>query len=536
MEKLKRIILRAPEYPTAKYITKQGSRRVRVLEENKEELAEILEVGDVIERQLIDGDYVVFNRQPSLHRVSMMGHKVRVLPYKTFRINTTVTTPYNADFDGDEMNLHVPQNEEALSEVSNLMSVSNHIISLRNGRPVLGGKHDHVSGAFLLTRKGVKFNKEELAILLGTSKLRHIMDKLDLTKESFTGKEIFSILLPDDLTITYRNKLCKEDHDCDEVGCDNEGVVKIENGKLLSGVIDAEGMGGILLQKITVKYGKDVAKQFIDLSTRLGASALTYFGFSSSINDSDLPKEVIGEIEKNSQKAINDVYALIEKYNTKKLEVIPGKTAKESLESYVVEILGKARDRSGEIAGQYLGLDNQAVVMARSGARGSMLNLTQICGSVGQQAVRGERISRGFIDRTTSHYKKGELTPEARGFVKSCFKKGLTPTEYFFHAMGGREGLVDTAIRTARSGYLQRRLINALQDIIVKEDFTTRDSGGTIVQFRYGEDGADVSKTYNGEIQLFEEEVLEVERKEQESRDEFSGEVDIIDYEEFETT
>jgi len=155
-------------------------------------------------------------------------------------------------------------------------------------------------------------------------------------------------------------------------------------------------------------------------------------------------------------------------------------------------------------------LDNHAVVMARSGARGSMLNLTQICGSVGQQAVRGERIKRGFVDRTTSHFQKGELTPESRGFVKNSFKTGLTPTEYFFHAMGGREGLVDTAIRTARSGYLQRRLINALQDLIVHDNYTVKDSGGVIVQFKYGEDGADVSRTYDGVVPILEEAVSEI--------------------------
>jgi len=165
--------------------------------------------------------------------------------------------------------------------------------------------------------------------------------------------------------------------------------------------------------------------------------------------------------------------------------------------------LGRARDKAGEIAGKNLGfagelaLDNSAVVMAVSGARGSMLNLTQMAGSVGQQSVRGERIKRGYYDRTLPHFKKGDLGADARGFVRSSYKRGLTPTEFFFHAIGGREGLVDTAVRTSQSGYLQRRLINALQDLEVEYDGTVR-SGEKVVQFIYGEDGIDPTKSDYG--------------------------------------
>ena len=161
-------------------------------------------------------------------------------------------------------------------------------------------------------------------------------------------------------------------------------------------------------------------------------------------------------------------------------------------------ILGRVRDKSGEIAGWHLGMDNFAVIMARSGARGSMLNLSQMAGSIGQQAVRGERISRGYEQRTLSHFNKGDLGADAKGFVRSSYKKGLTPTEYFFHSMGGREGLVDTAVRTSRSGYMQRRLINALEDLRVKYDGTVRNTANTVVQFTYGEDSIDPTKSKFG--------------------------------------
>ena len=164
----------------------------------------------------------------------------------------------------------------------------------------------------------------------------------------------------------------------------------------------------------------------------------------------------------------------------------------------IMRATGKARDTAGEIAGRHLGLNNSAVIMAKSGARGSMLNLSQMSGCVGQQAVRGERIHRGYQYRTLPHFKKGDLGASAKGFVASCYKTGLTPTEYFFHSMGGREGLVDTAVRTSRSGYMQRRLINALEDVKVENDGTVRHSGGQIIQFVYGEDGVDPARSMNG--------------------------------------
>jgi DNA-directed RNA polymerase subunit A' len=161
----------------------------------------------------------------------------------------------------------------------------------------------------------------------------------------------------------------------------------------------------------------------------------------------------------------------------------------------IMQTLGKARDDTGGMADKSLGLENSAVIMARSGARGSILNLTQMAACVGQQAVRGERIRRGYADRTLPHFDKGDLGADAHGFVKASYKSGLNPTEYFFHAIGGREGLVDTAVRTSQSGYLQRRLVNALQDLEVQYDGSVRETRGVIVQFKYGEDGIDSTKS-----------------------------------------
>ena len=471
IKELKKFVLNGPEeYPGARNVICDNKRK-RVMDETKEEIAESLSVGDVVERHLCDGDVVIFNRQPSLHRISMMCHHVKVLPHKTFRLNTAVCAPYNADFDGDEMNLHVPQNMEAIAEAEMLMKVQDNIISPRFGMPVIGGRHDHVTGMYLLTREDMKLSRATaLQLTAGLVKLPK--------GDGFTGKEIFSLLLPKDFSITYTGKL---------------GEVSIKDGKVLSGVIEVEGLSGELLNKIFIRYGPDIAREYIDKSTKLAIRAIMLYGFSAGIDEEDLPVEGKKELEELLSNAKTEVNELIKAYHGGELEPSPGKTAEETLEDTIMLVLSSARSDAGGIAAKYIG-ENSAVIMARSGARGSMLNLTQMAGAVGQQAVRGKRIKRGYHNRTLSIFKKHDVSAEANGFVKSSFKNGLSLHEYFFHAMGGRESLVDTAVRTGRSGYMQRRLINALQDLKVYPDLTVRGDGGIIVQFRYGEDGIDPMK------------------------------------------
>jgi DNA-directed RNA polymerase subunit A' len=428
----------------------------------------------------------VFNRQPSLHRISMMCHRVRVLPYNTFRINTAVCAPYNADFDGDEMNMHVPQSEEAIAEADLLMKVSESILSPRYGGPIIGGRHDHVTGAYMLTKDGVEMSRAEALQIT-----REIL-KLPKGKKKFTGREIFSLLLPEDLNIEFISKMGKK-ADPNDPKAKTEGQVKIVNGKILQGAIDAEGMSGKLLKDIFIRYGSQRAKKFIDESTKLSINVFMKYGFSVGIDEQDMPdsgKKELTDLLCNVEEKVNELIAMHQKGE---LKIIPGKTSSESLEDYIMLELGRSRGSAGKIAERYAG-ENSAVVMAKSGARGSLLNLTQMAGCVGQQAVRGERIKRGYHFRTLSHFKRGDVSAEAEGFVRSNFKRGLRPTEYFFHSMGGREGLVDTAIRTGRSGYMQRRLVNALQDLVVFPDGTVRGDGGGIVQFTYGEDGIDPMK------------------------------------------
>ncbi|MFC2162929.1 DNA-directed RNA polymerase subunit A' [Candidatus Altiarchaeota archaeon] len=487
IEDMRKVILNGSEsYPGAHNVI-SGGRRKRILEETKEVIAEMLMEGDIVERMLMDGDIVMFNRQPSLHRLSMMAHEVRVLPYNTFRLNTAVCAPYNADFDGDEMNMHVPQGEEARAEADLIMKVQENIISPRFGGPIIGGRHDHVTGMYLLTRKESEMSRR--AALMVTRNLV----KLPKGKKRFTGKELFSLLLPSDFKIEYPNKACKRCKKCKKEDCEYDSWVSIKNGNLETGFIDVKGVAGILLEELFIRYGPDVAREYIDNSTRLAINAFMKYGFTTGIDEQDLPKKAKEELKDLMYNVEHTVDELIKMYEDGELKIIPGKSLQETLEDYIMAELGKSRTAAGKLAEKYVGV-NSAVLMARTGARGSLLNLTQMAGCVGQQAVRGERIRRGYHFRTLSHFTQTDVSAEASGFVRSNFKRGIRPTEYFFHSMGGREGLVDTAIRTGRSGYMQRRLINALQDLVVFPDRSVRGDGGMIVQFTYGEDAIDPVK------------------------------------------
>jgi DNA-directed RNA polymerase subunit A' len=510
IDEIKKMVARGPNpsiekgyEPGVNYVIRPDGHRMRVTEKNAQTVAEIIQPGFTVERHIKDGDIVLFNRQPSLHRMSMMAHEVKVTPHKTFRLHLSVCPPYNADFDGDEMNLHVLQSDEARAEAKILMTVQEHILSPRFGGPVIGGIHDHITGCFLLTHKDSMFTKQEaLSILSRIGKVKLPKPKKVKNKEYWSGKTIFSVCLPDDLNLSFKASICQRCARCKKELCPIDAYVKIVDGKLITGTIDGNAIGafkGKIVDKLARDYSSDVVRDFLDKATKLGIGAITLKGFTTGISDEDIPQDAVNQISEVLANAHKKVSELVEAYHQGMLEQMPGRTLEETLEVEVMKVLGKARDDAGQIASRYLGLENSAVIMAKSGARGSMLNLSQMAGSIGQQAVRGERLARGYSNRTLPHFKEGDLGAEAKGFVNSPYKKGLKPTEYFFHSMGGREGLVDTAVRTSRSGYMQRRLINALEDLKVMENGTVQNTAGIIVQFAFGEDGIDPKKSVQGD-------------------------------------
>ena len=500
------------------YVIRSDDRRIRVSDRNSIEVAENLGIDYTVERQLIDGDVVLFNRQPSLHRMSMMAHRVRVMDGRTFRFNLCVCPPYNADFDGDEMNLHVLQSEEARAEARILMQVQENILSPRYGGPIIGAIHDHITGAYFLTNKNPRFDRLQAMNIIMKLDNIDIPDpyKDEEGKEFWTGRQLFSIVLPKDLNIQYKAKICRGCAECKKENCEYDAFVKISNGELVCGTVDEAGIGnskGKILDRIARDYGADRACQFINEVTRVALGSIMNHGFSTGIDDEDISEESRLEIENFNQECIEAVDEYVSSYKDGTLHQDPGRSLRETLEVKVKAKLEEARTEAGRVAGTKDGninMQNPAVIMAKSGARGSMLNLSQMAGCVGQQTVRGDRLARGYQDRTLPHFKKNDLGAFARGFVANSYKSGLRPTEFFFHAMGGREGLVDTAVRTSRSGYMQRRLISALEDLKLTSDGSVRNTVGTIIQFKYGEDGTDPARAVGGKVIDYDDLFIEV--------------------------
>jgi DNA-directed RNA polymerase subunit A' len=486
---LKELIKQGPKnYPGANYVIRPDGRKKSITEETQEALLEELQPGYIVERHIVNGDISIFNRQPSLHRMSIMCHKILILPGKSFRLNPAVCTPYGADFDGDEMNLHIPQTEEARAEAEILMSVENHIISPKNGLNIIGSIEDAISGLYLLTKK-MKFSKEDASQLLFNAGV--INDKINNFKKEVTGKEVFSTLLPDDFSFVGTSK--------------NGEDVKIKKGQLVEGIIDKALVGednGQLIREIYSKYDEQIGIEFLARIFKLGIETLLRSGFTIGISDSDVPKKVNKKNQDLINKAKLNAEELIKQYEKGKLEQLPGNSLEETLEIRITEILNKVRNDISKQVSDSVDEDNPTIIMANSGAKGNLLNVAMMSSCVGQQAIRGKRVQGNYSRRALSLFKKDDPSPEAHGFIEGGYKQGLKPYEYFFGAMTGRDALMDVALRTPKSGYLYRRLSNALQDVRIEYDSTVRDAEKSIIQFKYGEDGIDIAKSDGGKINV----------------------------------
>jgi DNA-directed RNA polymerase subunit A' len=400
------------------------------------------------------------------------------------------------------------------------MRVQQQMLSPRFGENIIGAIQDHVTGTYLLTNQNPSFNETQALDLLRTTRIDELPDP-DGTEDGeayWTGRTLFSELLPDGLDLEFTSTA--------------GDTVRIEDGTLIEGTVDEDAVGafgGEVVDTITKQYSRTRARVFINEVSSLAVRTIMHFGFSISIDDESIPPEAQAQVDEAITNAEERVQELIETYERGDLESLPGRTVDETLEMKIMQTLGQARDSAGDIAEEHFADDNPAVIMAESGARGSMLNLTQMAGCVGQQAVRGERINRGYENRTLSHFQEGDLSAEAHGFVQHSYREGLDPKEFFFHAMGGREGLVDTAVRTSKSGYLQRRLINALSELETQYDGTVRDTSDTVVQFEFGEDGTspvEVSSSADDpavDVEQIADSVLDSEFDDEEKR-QFMGE------------
>jgi len=507
IELMRRLVINGTDvHPGANFIQQRDTQIKRFLRYgNRTKMAMELKNGDIINRHLMDGDVVLFNRQPSLHKLSIQAFYAKVMPHRTFRFNECCCNPFNADFDGDEMNLHLPQTEEAKAEAIILMGSKSNIVTPRNGEPLIAAIQDFITGAYLLTQKEV-FLDHAHACQLAASIMAQDDQNITLQLpppcilkpiKLWTGKQIFSLILrPNNESPVRANLRTKgKNYSADEDMCHNDSFVVIYNSELLAGAMDKATLGSgsknnifyILLKD----YGEQYAADALARLARLCPAFLSNRGFSIGIGDVTPGSGLL----KAKQNLLDDGYAKCDEYIAEleagRLQAQPGCTEEETLEAMILKELSVIRDHAGKACLRELHKTNSPLTMAVCGSKGSFINISQMIACVGQQAISGHRVPDGFENRALPHFERHSKIPAAKGFVGNSFYSGLTATEFFFHTMGGREGLVDTAVKTAETGYMQRRLVKSLEDLCSQYDTTVRNSQGDIVQFLYGGDGLD---------------------------------------------
>ena len=511
LEAMKQAIMNGhSKHPGANFIVdaKTGFKRMLKFMARPEEAAKRIKIGDIVERHLRDGDIVLFNRQPSLHKLSIMSHRVKVRPWRTFRLNECACNPYNADFDGDEMNMHVPQTEEARTEATVLMGVKHNLVTPRNGEPIIAAIQDFITASFLISNRDRFFDRTQFAQICSTfgDATMHIeVPPPAILKpvRLWTGKQVFGCLIRPNLK--GQNVLVNLEAKCrtfekpqqgyfDDMS-PNDGYLVIVNSEIMCGVMDKSTVGdgkknsvfGVMLRD----YGADVAIEAMNRLAKMCARWLANQGFSLGINDVMPGYTLRTTKDAKVETAYAKCLDLIEKAKRGQLANLPGCDQDQTLESEISGVLSDVRGDVGKICMTELSRHNAPLVMAVCGSKGSQINVAQMVACVGQQIISGSRVPNGFQDRSLPHFAKKSKDPPSKGFVRNSFFSGLTPTEFLFHAISGREGLVDTAVKTAETGYMQRRLMKALEDLGTHYDTSVRNSVGGIVQFVYGDDGLD---------------------------------------------
>ena len=483
---LQKLVLNGPlKYPGAKIIDRQGA-HVSLRYANLQIMAQSLACGDVVHRHIQNGDFVLFNRQPTLHRMSMMGHVVRVM-FKgdTFRMNVGDTKPYNADFDGDEMNMHMPQDLEAETELRHLAAVPHQILSPGSNQPIIGIFQDSLLGAYLFSRmpEGKPLAFSPLHAMAMCAHLKKI-DPAIFKQGTVSSFDLLTQIFPA-MTLKIRNK-ASEDSSA-------EGLVSVVAGDYKNGQLGKNVLNTVI-HRIFNDYGDYVASDFIDNLQHIITEYMKASAFSVGVSDLLSTAEVNAGIEEAIQLKNAEVDALIKSTMDGTFKNETGRPNVEDFETNVNAILGMANEEAGKVGRSSLKVDNRFVAMVKAGSKGSDINIAQMVSCLGQQQIEGKRIPYGFDDRTLPHFCKYDDSPKARGFISASFIKGLQPEDLFFHAMGGRIGLIDTAVKTSTTGYIQRKLIKGLEDLMLHYDGTVRNSKNRVIEFAYGGDNVDPSK------------------------------------------
>ena len=501
IHEMRELVARGPlTHPGAMYIIRSDGSRVdlRYVTDLKDYP---LEYGWTVERHLRDDDIVLFNRQPSLHKMSIMGHRAKVLDWSTFRLNLSVTTPYNADFDGDEMNLHVPQSITARADAQELMMVPRNIVTPQTNRNVMGIVQDALLGVTRMTKRDVFVEKDVFMNTLmwitksepkfeGTMPVPAILKPRPL----WTGKQLFTMICP---KVNYEGK-SKNHNEVDNKIADPfnyiDSEVIIHDGTLMSGIVDKNIVGtsgGSIVHVCWNQLGWMETREFMNHVQTVVNYWMVNTSYSVSISDTVADAKTINNIQDTINEARVRVKDIYNRALTGTLKMQPGKPLMESFEQNINTVLNECRSTVGKSAQKSLKDRNAIKGTVMAGSKGSELNISQIIACVGQQNVGGKRIPCGFKQRTLPHFHKDDIGMESRGFVENSYLRGLTPQEFFFHAMGGREGLIDTAVKTSETGYIQRRLVKAMETVMARYDATVRNARGCVIQFLYGEDGMD---------------------------------------------
>ncbi|CAF0881239.1 unnamed protein product [Adineta ricciae] len=509
IEFIRQLVRNGPDvHPGANFIINPKNDHKKFLKYgDRNDMAAKLRYGDIVERHLIDGDVVLFNRQPSLHRLSIMALYAKVMPHRTFRFNECICSPFNADFDGDEMNLHLPQTEEAKAEALVLMGTKSNLVTPRNGEMIIGSTQDFLTGAYLLTQRDTFFDRSKACQLLTwilTNK--DGLEKIDLPPPTilkpcqlWSGKQLFNVILQlnssskDIINLRTKGKAyCGKGEDL----CVNDGFIVIRNSRLILGCVDKSVLGANGKTNVFYMLLRDCSEAAAALAMARLARLTSYYlmnrGFSIGLIDVTPGENLMKAKRSLVSEGYDKCNTYIRQLQEGKLQLQPGCSAEQTLEALILKELSDVRESAGKLCLQELQRSsNSPLIMAISGSKGSNINISQMVACVGQQAISGSRVPNGFEDRSLPHFEKHSKIPAAKGFVENSFYSGLTPTEFFFHTMGGREGLVDTAVKTAETGYMQRRLVKCLEDLCCQYDMTIRTSTNDIVQFTYGGDSLD---------------------------------------------
>ena len=506
-EFLSRLVSNGPDnYPGAKTL-ERGKGGIMIALRNVERGSIQLYDGDIVHRHLMDGDALLFNRQPSLHRMSMMAHIVRVMMVgDTFRFNVACTKPYNADFDGDEMNTHIPQNILAETELRHIANIPNQIISPAKNSPIIGIFQDSLLGSYRFTRQGVEFTAKDAMNLL--MRFPHV-DWKKLQQGPISSFQLLSQILPP-LSLKNKTKLYGGDNE-DEKTSNN--VMEIHNGEYVRGQLEGSMLAGTskgLIHRIFNDFSPMHASQFIDNLQNIVTEYMKTSCFSVGINDLIADPNTMRQIQEIIERQKRRVQELIHEVQLGVFENNTSNTNKDEFESRVRNLLNESTGETGKISRESLDPQNRFIQIITSGSKGSPLNLSYMISCIGQQNVEGKRVPYGFDGRTLPHYSKYDDSPNARGFIENSYVSGLTAEEVFFHAMAGRIGLIDTAVKTSQTGYIQRRLIKGLEDLKVEYDMTVRNNKGKIVQFQYGDDCFEPTRVENQTLKLVEMSIDEV--------------------------